>query len=140
MTIVIQPNGDVKKDGRKIAQLRNDGALCDIRRHSNGFLYSGGFRVAVVEELLEALPDETILQFTHLDSGDVWTTTVHDFRHYSDPVQFGGYEPQRACEIVRMNHTIEGSTEGKPKKKRVNELYDVDTTPIPEYRQPSLFG
>jgi hypothetical protein len=137
MNIVIESTGQVKQRGRKIAQLRNDGALCDIRRHSNGFLYGrGGFRVSVAEELLEALPDETVLQFTHMDTRDVWTITVHDFRHYSDPVQFAGYEMQRACEIVRMNHTIEG----KPSKKRVNELYHIETTPIPEYKQPSLFG
>jgi len=137
MSIEIEPNGNVKQDGRKIAQLRQDGAVCDIRRHKNGFLYSGGFRVAVVEDLLEALSDETVLQFTLLETGDIWTTTVHDFRHYSNPVQFAGYEPQRACEIVRMNHTIEG---GKSKKKRVNELYHTDQSPIPEYKQSSLFG
>jgi hypothetical protein len=137
MSIVIEPTGQVKRDGRKIAQLRNDGALCDIRRHSNGFLYGrGGFRVSVAEDLLEALPDTTLLQFTHLDTKDMWTITVHDFRHYSDPVQYAGYECQRACEIIRMNHTLEG----KPSKKRVNELYHIETTPIPEYKQPSLFG
>jgi hypothetical protein len=136
MAIVIETSGDVKKDGRKIAQLRNEGTLCDIRRHSNGFLYSGGYRVSVVEELLEVLADTTVLQFTNMDSKDVYTITVHDFRHYADPVQFAGYEPQRACEIVKMNHTIEGN----PSKKRVNELHHVDTTPVPEYRQPSLFG
>lgn len=136
MTIVIENSGDVKIHGRKIAQLRNEGNLCDIRRHGSGFLYSGGYRVAVAEELLESLPDTTLLQFTNLDTKDVYTITVHDFRHSSDPIRFAGYEMQRACEIVRMNHTIEG----KPKKKRVNELQHVDTTPIPEYRQPSLFG
>jgi hypothetical protein len=67
MTIIIESTGDVKINGRKIAKLCNDGALCDIRRHS------GGFRVAVSEELLESLADTTGLQFTNLDTKDVYT-------------------------------------------------------------------
>jgi hypothetical protein len=136
MTIIIEPTGNVKVNGKKAAILRNNGALCDIRRHGNGFLYSGGFRVAVSEELLESLSDTTVLQFTHLDTKDVWTCTVHDFRHFSEPVHFAGYEPQRACKIVLMNHTIDGT----PKKQRKNELQHIDVTPIPEYRQQTLFG
>jgi hypothetical protein len=136
MSIVIQPDGQVKQGGRKIAQLRNEGTLLDVRRHENGFLYSRGFSVALAEELLEALPDPTVIQITDLDRGDVYTTTCRDFRHHSTPVQFGGYEFQRSMEIRLMNHTLEGS----PKQKRVNELQHVDTTPVPEYRQPSLFG
>lgn len=143
MTVTIAQTGEVKINGRKAAVLRNHDALCDIRRHSNGFLHSGSFRVAVSEELLESLPDSTLLQFTHLDTKDVWTCTVHDFRHLSEPVHFSGYEMQRACEIVKMNHTIEGSPK-KPddavKKLRKNELQHIDVTPVPEYGQPTLFG
>jgi hypothetical protein len=134
MSIVIENSGDVKIGGRKIAKLRNGGALCDIRRYSSGFLYSGGMRVAVVEELLETLEDTVILQFVNMDTKDVWTCTVHDFRHWAEPVQYTGFEPQRAVEIARMNHTVGGSS-----KKRKNELLHVDVTPVPEYRQPSLF-
>lgn len=119
----------------KVAVLRNEGALCDIRRHNDGFLYAP-HRVAISEELLETLSDNVVLQFTNLDSGDVWTCIVRDFRHMAEPIQFGSYEPQRAVEIARMNHTIQG----KPKKKRVNELFHIDVTPVPEYSQPSLFG
>jgi hypothetical protein len=136
MTISIEATADVKRNGCKIAKLRNDGALCDIHRHGSGFLYSGGFRVALSEELLESLPDTTILQFTNLDTKDVYTITVHDFRQSANPIHYSGYELQRACEILRMNHTIEG----KPKKTRKNELVHVDETPIHESRQPSLFG
>ncbi len=124
-------------NGKPAAVLRNEGNLCDIRRHGSGFLYSGGFRVAVAEELLESLPDSTVLQFTNLDTKDVYTITVHDFRHFSEPIRFTGYELQRACEIVRMNHTIDGSSQGK--KKRRNELLHVDQTPTPSYTQPTLF-
>jgi hypothetical protein len=123
--------------GRKAAVLRNGGALCDIRRHSNGFLYNP-HRVAISEELLESLPDPVVLQFTNLDSGDVWSMTVRDFRHNAAPIQFGHYEPQRAVEISKMSLTIEG----KPKrsKKRVNELHHItDVTPVPEYSQSTLF-
>jgi hypothetical protein len=134
MSIVIESNGVVKINNRKAAVLRNRGTLCDIRRHGSGFLYSGGFRVAVAEELLESLPDTTLLQFTNLDSRDVWTITVHDFRHWSDPVRFAGYEMQRACEIVKMNHTHDGSN-----RKRRNQPRYEDLTPIPVYSQPSLF-
>jgi hypothetical protein len=134
MTISIEPTGDIKINGGKIAKLRNDGVLCDIRRHSSGFLYSGGFRVAVSEELLESLPDTTILQFTNLDTKDVYTITVHDFRQSASPIHYSGYELQRACEIVKMNHTIEGA----PKKQRKNELQHIDVTPIPEYSQETL--
>lgn len=118
--------------GRKVAKLKNNGALCAIQRRNSGFLY-GPHRVSVAEELLETLPDTTIMQFTNTDSGDVWTINVYDFRHASEPIQLGNYEPQRACEIARMNHTIEG----KPKrsKKRVNELVHVDQKPT----QPTLF-
>lgn len=140
MSIVIQPDGTVKQDGRKIAQLRNKGTLLDVRRHKNGFLYSCGFAVALAEELLEALPDATLIQITDLDRKDVYTTTCYDFRHHSTPVQFGGYEFQRSMEIRFMNHTVEGSKGKKSKPPRVNELQHVDTTPIPEYKQPSLFG
>jgi hypothetical protein len=120
-------------DGRKVAVLRNGGMLCDIRRHTNGFLYNPP-RVAMSEELLESLPDSVVLQFTNLDSGDVWTCTVRDFRHHAEPIQYPGYEPQRAVEIARMNYTIQG------RKPRRNELQHVDVTPVPEYTQPSLFG
>jgi hypothetical protein len=135
MSIVIEQTGEVKQGERKIAQIRQDGVVCDIRRHGNGFLYSGGYSVAVNEELLESLPDTTILQFTNLDTRDIYTCTVYDFRHWAEPWLFGT-EKQRKVEIVRMNHTVEG----KPKKKRINELHHVDTTPVPEYKQPSLFG
>jgi len=124
-------------NGRKVAMLRNGGALCDIRRHNSGFLY-GPHRVAVSEELLESLPDTTVLQFTNMDSRDVWTCTVRDFRHNSEPIQFGSYEPQRATEISKMNHTVDGSSQGK--KRRKNELVHVDQTPAPEYSQSSLWG
>ncbi|MEP7133458.1 MAG: hypothetical protein ABI904_00865 [Chloroflexota bacterium] len=123
--------------GRKVAVMRNDGALCDIRRHNDGFLYAP-HRVAMSEELLETLSDNVVLQFTNLDSGDVWTCIVHDFRHMSEPIRFGKYEPQRAVEIARMNHTIQGKV--KSKTKRVNELLHIDVTPVPDYSQPSLFG
>ena len=121
--------------GRKAAVLRNGAALCDIRRHGSGFLYSGGFRVAVCEELLESLSDTTVLQFTNLDTKDVYTITVHDFRHFSEPIRFAGYELQRACEVVRMNHTV--ASQGK--KRRKNELVHVDQAPTPSYKQISLF-
>ena len=138
MTIVIENSGVVKKDGRKIAQLRQDGAVCDIRRHSNGFLYSGGYKVSVAEELLESLPDSTILQFTNMDTGDVYTVTVYDFRHWSEPIRYGKFEMQRACEIVRMNHTVEGRS-----KKRLNELTHLENDPLPPrkgWRNLDLFS
>jgi len=124
-------------NGRKVAAIRNGGNLVDIRRHNSGFLYAP-HRVAIAEELLESLPDTTILQFTNLDSRDVWTCTVRDFRHMSEPIQFGRYEPQRAVEIARINHTVSGSS--KSKKKRVNELQHIDVTPVPQYEQSTLFG
>ncbi len=117
MSIVIEISGDVKKDGRKIGKMRQGGAVCDIRRHQNGFLYSGGFKVAVVEELLEALPDTTLLQFTHMETKDVWTITVHDFRHWAEPVQFAGYEPQRACEILKMNSHARAQSKKAARKR-----------------------
>lgn len=123
--------------GRKVAKLRNDGALCDIRRNSNGFLYRPAFAVAISEELLEQLPDSTILQFTNITTHDVYSITVHDFRSRAKPVQFAGYEPQRSCEMALMNHTISGSSKSK---KRVNELHHIDVTPVPEYSQSTLFG
>jgi hypothetical protein len=119
--------------GRQVAVLRG-GSLCDIRRRSNGFLYNPP-RVAISEELLETLGDSVVLQFTNLDTHDVYTCTVRDFRHASAPIQFGGYEPQRACPIERMNHTVSGSS-----RKRRNELVHVDQTPVPEYKQSSLWG
>ena len=118
--------------GRKAAVLRNGGTLCDIRRHSNGFLYHP-HRVAISEELLESLSDTTILQFTNMDTRDVWTYTVRDFRRAADPIQFGSFEPQRALELSYMNHTISGSG-----VKRKNELVHVDVTPVPEYKQMTL--
>jgi hypothetical protein len=74
-----------------------------------------------------------------MDSRDVWTCTVRDFRHYAEPIQFGSYEPQRAVEIARMNHTVSGSSKSK---KRVNELHHIDREPIaaPQIEQPSLWG
>lgn len=123
-------------NGRQVAVLRNGGKLCDIRRHNNGFLYNP-YRVAVFEALLESLGDTVTLQFTNMDSGDVWTTTVRDFRHNAEPIQFGNYEPQRAVELSRMNYTIQGKPKGK---KRRNELQHIDVTPVPEYSQPTLFG
>lgn len=135
MVTINQKTGDVKINGRKIAKLRYGGALCDIRRHGSGFLYSPVMRVAVVEELLETLTDTVLLQFKNIDSGDVWTCTVRDFRHWAEPVQFAGFEPQRAAELSRMNHTISGSN-----KSRRNELLYVDVTPVPVYTQTSFFG
>jgi hypothetical protein len=136
MTIVIENNGDVKKDGRKIAKLRNGGAVCDIRRHRNGFLYHGGMKVSISEELLESLADTVVIQITDMDRGDVYSCTVHDFRHWSEPVQFGSYEPQRCIEVSRMNHTRSG-------KKRVNELVHIEHDPIqpvPTIQQLGMFG
>ena len=120
--------------GKQVATLRNWGTLCDIRRRSNGFLYNP-HRVAISEELLETLGDSVVLQFTNMDTRDVWTCTVHDFRHMSEPIQFGSFEPQRAVELARLNHTVSGSH-----KPRRNELVHVDQTPTPEYTQPSLWG
>jgi len=122
-------------NGHKVAVLRNGGGLCDVRRHNNGFLYAP-HRVAISEELLETLPDNVVLQFTNLDSSDVYTCTVKDFRHMAEPIQFGSYEPQRAVEIARMNHT----RQGKSKKPRKNELVHIEAAPIPQFKQPSLFG
>lgn len=125
-------NKPVYIHGRKAAVLRNWGTLCDIRRHSNGFLYNP-HRVAVSEALLESLGDTVTLQFTNMDTRDVWTTTVRDFRHMAKPIQFGVYEPQRAVEIERLNHTRSGSG-----KSRRNELVHIEADPIPQ--QLSMFG
>jgi hypothetical protein len=91
--------------------------------------------VAISEELLETLSDNVVLQFTNMDTKDVWTVTVRDFRHASEPIQFGSFEPQRACEIARMNHTVSGSS-----KKRVNELVHIEHKPTrPAAEQLGLF-
>lgn len=110
--------------GRKVAKLRNWGTLCDIRRRNNGFLF-GGTVVAVNEALLESLGDAVVLQFTNLDSGDVWTTTVRDFRRNANPVCFAPYEPQRMNYLSKMNHTRHG------KKPRRNELMHIEAEPEP---------
>ena len=117
-------------NGRKAAVIRNGGALCDIRRHSTGFLYNPP-QVAIAEGLLETLSDSVVLQFTNLDSGDMWSCTVRDFRHMAKPIQFGSYEPQRAVELERMNHTIQG------KAGRKNELVHIEAAPLP--RQTEMF-
>lgn len=122
--------------GRKVAVMRDGGMLCDIRRRNNGFLYAP-HRVALSEALLESLGDTVTLQFTNMDSGDVWTTTVKDFRRNAEPIQYGPYEPQRAVELSRMNYTIQGKPKGK---KRRNELQHIDVTPVPQYEQGSFFG
>lgn len=120
--------------GRKVAVLRDGGMLCDVRRHSNGFLYNP-LRIAISEDLLESLSDSVVLQFKNLDTGDVYTCTVTDFRRHAAPIQFGSFEPQRAAEVSRMNHTISGSSAG-----RKNELVHIDVTPIPQYKQMTLGG
>ena len=111
-------------NGKRAAVLRNGGTLADIRRHSNGFLYSPTHRVSVSEELLEQLGDDVVLQFTNMDTKDVYTCTVKDFRRMAQPVQFGNFEPQRAVEIERMNHTRHGKT------KHVNELVHISNDPV----------
>lgn len=118
--------------GRRAAKLRNGGMLCDIRRHANGFLYNGR-AVAVSQALLDSLADIVTLQFTNLDTGDVWTTTARDFRRMGEAICYAGYEPQRFVWLSRLNHTIDG------RQPRHNELRHVDETPLPRYSQPSLF-
>jgi len=119
-------------NGRQAAVLRNWGTLCDIRRHSNGFLYNP-HRVAISEELLEQLGDSVVLQFTSMDSGDIWTCTVHDFRRMAQPYQAPGFEPQRSVEVDRMAHR--GGS-----KPRHNELRHIEHEPIePAARQMGLF-
>jgi len=120
--------------GRKAAMLRNYGELCDIRRHSNGFLYNPRHSVAISEELLEALSDNVILQFTNMDTRDVWTVTVRDFRRMATPIQYGNFEPQRAVEVDRIAHR--GGS-----KPRHNELRHIEHEPIePAARQMGLFS
>lgn len=122
--------------GRCVAVLRHEGRLCDIRRRHNGFLYNPP-RVAVAVELLDSLDETATLQFTNLDSGDVWTTSVADFRRFAKPIQYAGYEPQAAVELSRMNYTIQGK---RGKTRRRNELLRVEDAPVPEYKQGRLWG
>jgi len=135
MDSVPEKNQPIYINGRKAAVFRNFGTLCDIRRRSNGFLYSGGvMRVAVSEELLEMLGDSVLLQFTNLDSKDVYTITVKDFRRMAQPVQFAGFEPQRAAEVSRMAHR--GG--GRPRK---NEPVHIEYEPVkPEASQIRMFS
>lgn len=91
-------------NGRQIATLRNGGELCDIRRHSNGFLYNP-HRVAIAEQLLEWLPDYVTLQFSNMDTGDRWTCSTADFRQMAKRIQYGTFEPQRAAEVALMTYT-----------------------------------
>ena len=120
--------------GKLAATLRNGGALCDIRRHRNGFLYSPTPRVAVSAELLDQLDDTVILQFTNLDTGDVWTTTVADFRRLGEVIQFGSFEPQVAVELARLNHTRKGGA------GRKNEPLHVEEAPVKSWQQMTMGG
>lgn len=123
---------------RKVAVLRSGGALCDIRRHSNGFLYNPP-RVAVANELLDRLDETAAIQFTNLDTGDVWMTSVRDFRRWAHPVQYPGYEPQSAVELARLSHVVEGVRAGR-RRKRKNEPMHVEDAPLSKWEQSRLWG
>lgn len=134
MTNIITKSQWLYIGGRKAAKLRNWGTLLDIRRHSNGFMYNGT-AVAINESWLENLGDSVNIQITNLDTKDVWTCTVRDFRRMAEPICFAGYEPQRLAYMSKMNHTRSG------KKPRVNELVHIEAEPEPpQIEQLSLFG
>lgn len=124
--------------GKLAAVLRHNGQLCDIRRRGNGFLYNPP-RVAVANELLDRLDETAAMQFTNLDTGDVWMTSVRDFRRWAQPVQYAGYEPQSAVELARLSHVVEGIHTGR-RRKRKNEPLPIDDAPAPKWEQPRLWG
>jgi hypothetical protein len=121
--------------GRQVAVLRNFGTLCDIRRRNGGFLYFPTHRVAVSYELLDQLNDDTILQIANLDSGDIYSCTVREFREWGEVIQYAGFEKQIQVEISRLNHT------SKPRrnKRRKNGPLNIAPAPVaPTWQQMSM--